>query len=57
METKIRVGIVLPDKHIAGREMIIKKPWKDISPQDILPLLNKGEWIHGYCLLEEKEDK
>lgn len=47
--TKIRIGVIMPDKHIRGREVEINKEWENITIQDILPFLNKGETIHGYC--------
>lgn len=52
--TKIRVGVILPDKHIRGREIIIDKEWDDIKIDDIIPFLNEGEWIHGYCNITDE---
>lgn len=59
--TRIRVGVILADStrkrtKIEAREFEINKEFEDIHAADIMPLLKKGESMHGYCPVEANNE-
>ena len=58
--TRIRIGVVqVIDKNktrVVGREVEIDKEWKDITTMDLKPFLKKGEYIHGFCVVNKEKN-